>query len=701
MPLARLLRRGCPTGFLTLMPGRLRERRPMLPAGTLPTGPAAPTGHLLLSETLSAMPWGVLAFGREGVLRQLNPYAARLLGRPAAEVLGQPLAQVVPPGFPPALLAALHEALAAPGSVGGEFYLPACQQWLEMTTHPAGAEVLVYWQDITQVVTKRQQYHALAENSPDALARWDTDLRLRYANPALEAQAGQPLAALLGKTLPELGVPAALAGPYAAAVQRVFGTGQPQLHFTAFSGPQGEQYYQTRLVPELHDGQVHTVLAIAHNVTELKQAELAAAAQAHFSAQLATALPDRIMVRELATGQVQYVNRAVLPELGYDPDQVLAAHGRGEKPFPGWPSDEAALATYWAALAIDPTDELLVIEHRLRALDGTWRWYRMRGKVFARDAAGRPTQALSVATDITAEKQAAADLRQAHDRLAAVFSTTLDSLEVLRSVRDGAGVLVDFAWVLANAAAHRLTARADLVGRHLLVEEPDLRPSGVFERLRQAADQQQPAQFEQYYPQRGAGAWFYIVAAPLGDGLVVTWHDITAQKQATANLMRLQLMQQQQLANAVLAAQEAERRRIAEDLHNGLGQLLYATQLHLHALVPTTEATTFAEGKRQATELLTTAITQVRALSQQLIPTVLEDFGLAVAVQDLCRAYCPAALRLQYEVADLPPLPLPLALAAYRMAQEVIMNMVQHAEATEAHLHLTAPSGWLELRAQD
>lgn len=677
----------------------------MLPNPLLASTPAGGSGPApLTARMLHAMPWGVLALDRHDCLRLLNPVAAQLLGYPAeydeAGLLGQPLAQVLPAGFPDELRAALHEARTAPDSITGEFFLPYCQQWLEMTTVPGETEVLVYWQVITRLIAKRQQYQALADNTPDALARWDTDLRLRYANPAMEANVGQPLAALLGKTLREIGVPTSIAEPYAAAVQRVFATGQPQRHTNTLPTPQGEQYYHTRLVPELHDGQVYTVLSITHNITELKQAELEVAAQAHFSAQLAAASPDRILVRELATDKVLYVNRAVLPEVGYDPDKTMAAHLRGEAPFPGSPGDVAALTAYWAAFATATDEAVLIREHGLRALDGTWHWYRMRGKVFARDAQGRPTQALSVAANITAEKEAEAALRESHDLLQAVFNATLDSLEVLRSVRDAAGELIDFEWVLTNEAAHRLAHRPDLVGKRLLVEEPAMLASGVFEQLRRVVQQGQAADFEQHYPYDGADEWFHISAAPLDDGLVVTWHDITTRKQATAELLRLQLAQQQQLANAVLAAQEVERRRIAESLHNGVGQLLYATKMHLDAL-DATIAATFAERKRHTAQLLTTAITQVRTLSHQLIPIVLEDFGLAAAVRDICRDFSTPPLRLRCTVDDLPPLPPALALALYRMVQELTSNLVQHAAATEAHLHLREHAGWLELRATD
>ncbi len=669
-----------------------------MPTDFLPDAAGPDHWPFLPERVLHTMPWGVLALNRQAVLRLLNPYAARLLGyADASRALGRPLAQVVPADFPAELLQALHAALTAPGPVEGQFYLPYCQQWLAMTTAPGAAEVLVYWQDVTHLVAKNQQYQALADHTPDALARWDTSQRLHYANPALEALVGQPLLPLLGKTPGEIGPLPFLSDAFPMRLGQVLATGEPQRVYTT----QGEQYFQTQLVPELHNGQVHTVLSLTHDVTELKQAELAAAAQAHFNEQLATTSPDRIQVRALATNHVLYVNRPVLRELGYNPDQALAAHARGEAPFPGAPADEAALAAYWASFATASPDEVLVVEHQLQALDGTWHWYRMRGKVFAHDAQGQPSQALSITSCITLEKQAEAKLRAANDLLEAVFNATLNSLEVLTCVRDNRGKIVDFEWLLTNKAAQRLVQRTDLVGRRLLAEEPVMLTNGVFRRLRRVVARQQATEFEQYYPHEETGEWFHVVAAPFGDGVVVHWHDITARKRASAELLRLQVSQQQQLANAVLDAQEAERRRIAESLHNGLGQLLYATKLHLQAVVPPAGDTALTNAKQKTEHLLTTAIAQVRSISHQLVPIVLNDFGLAAALRDLCHTLRVPNLQVTCAVGELPSLPPPLALAFYRIAQELVANLTRHAEATQAELTLTAQASWLELRVED
>jgi PAS domain S-box-containing protein len=132
---------------------------------------------------------------------------------------------------------------------------------------------VVYGQDITPQKQREQQYQALAENTPDVLTRWTPDLRLRYANAALATKVGAPLAALLHKTKREMGLPEAVAGPYMAALQRVFDTGQPQELYHSLPTSQGNLAYHSRLVPELRDGQIETVLGIARDLTELHQTQ--------------------------------------------------------------------------------------------------------------------------------------------------------------------------------------------------------------------------------------------------------------------------------------------------------------------------------------------------------------------------------------------------------------------------------------------
>ncbi|MDF7814706.1 PAS domain-containing protein [Hymenobacter sp. YC55] len=786
-------------------------------------GLTATSSLSLFGRLVQTMPWGVLALNRLGVVTLLNAEVQRLTGLSATEAVGQLLTEVLPPDFPEDLRQTLHATATAADSVSGTFFLPHSQQWIAMTTEPGEREVLVYWQNITEVVDQKRQYQDLADNLTDGIALWGPDLRLRYANSVLVAQLNQPLLGLLGKTLTEMGAPASMSNFYTPALKQVLATGQPSDHYLAFTAPEGERHFHLRLVPDWLDGQVAQVLSIAHDITELKQAEVELRATNQFLSAAEEVARTGSYEADLKTMRFRFSDGMF--------------HLFGEKPQSFVPTLDFIDARSYpddAQLVRQVLDEAIANKasyHYLRRIhhaDGKTRQLESHGYVVC-DEAGEPIKLVGQVQDITERHEAETQLLQAtqtirhmldgspaaicllearrdeqtgqiidfifrganqaseilnqkseacllghglleyfpgvrgvffdnyvrvvetgeplrldrcytgehyHERwfdvsavkngdgiiltflditdrkrneqeqaaskrlLEAIFEATLNSLEVFRSVRDDTGQVVDFEWVLANKAAHRLVQRTDLTGKRLLAEEPAMKQSGVFERLRQVVEQKQSTDFEEHYPYDGNDAWYHIAAAPLNDGLVVNWQDITASKRATAAMLHLQLTQQQKLANAVLEAQESERRRIAESLHNGLNQLLYATKLHLEQLVPPT-APNFAEGKKKAMALLSDAISQGRTLSHQLMPTALETFGLKAALKGICHDLNSSKLHLSCSVVSFPSLNKSLELALYRMAQELANNVVKHADATQAHLNLVEHDGWLELQADD
>jgi PAS domain S-box-containing protein len=183
--------------------------------------------------------------------------------------------------------------------------------------------------------------------------------------------------------------------------------------------------------------------------------------------------------------------------------------------------------------------------------------------------------------------------------------------------------------------------------------------------------------------------------------------DISELQRLEADNLRLRLGQQQALFEAVQAAQEAERKRMAETLHNGVGQILYAAKLRLdrlHASALGPDPVLLAV-RQEAGQLLSEAIRQTRTLSHELVSLVLEEFGLAAALQDISTQMSSPQLLLRSHV-DLDeaaaPLTPSLQLALYRMAQELAQNVVKHAHgATLASLELETMPGWVLLRIQD
>ncbi len=180
--------------------------------------------------------------------------------------------------------------------------------------------------------------------------------------------------------------------------------------------------------------------------------------------------------------------------------------------------------------------------------------------------------------------------------------------------------------------------------------------------------------------------------------------DVSDVQRLEAENLALKLDQHKELLLAILQAQETERQRLGEVLHNGLGQILYATKLCLDQLdTPALHALPVLAGLHQQTgRLLADAMRQTRTLAHELVPTSLLDFGLAAAICDVCRDLSTPQLQVKCHVwGEELPLPQPVQVTLFRLAQELAHNIVRHAGATQATLELETMTSGVSLRAED
>jgi two-component system sensor histidine kinase UhpB len=151
----------------------------------------------------------------------------------------------------------------------------------------------------------------------------------------------------------------------------------------------------------------------------------------------------------------------------------------------------------------------------------------------------------------------------------------------------------------------------------------------------------------------------------------------------------------------VLAAQEAERLRIARELHDELGQTLTAVALRAEqtAQREASERPEFAE----IAELVQLGLADVRRISRELRPAALEELGLINAMISLCaRVSEQTGIRIRREFeGPIPDLPPDVELAVYRIAQEALTNAVRHSNASEVAVSLRSSSGELLLSVKD
>jgi two-component system sensor histidine kinase UhpB len=152
----------------------------------------------------------------------------------------------------------------------------------------------------------------------------------------------------------------------------------------------------------------------------------------------------------------------------------------------------------------------------------------------------------------------------------------------------------------------------------------------------------------------------------------------------------------------VLAAQEAERRRIAQELHDQIGQNLTAVVLELKRVRERIDPSE-AEALADAQELARESLEEVRRISYELRPAALDDLGLASALASLCSGIeRRAGITVQLAVADdVPALDGQVELAVYRVAQEALTNAARHARCTTVRVSLDPAVRAVLLRVSD
>ncbi len=151
-----------------------------------------------------------------------------------------------------------------------------------------------------------------------------------------------------------------------------------------------------------------------------------------------------------------------------------------------------------------------------------------------------------------------------------------------------------------------------------------------------------------------------------------------------------------------LAAQEAERERIAAELHDEVGQSMTGVLLLLEQVAPEVPATRRGEFA-EAQEATRRSVEEVRRIAQELRPELLEHLGLVSALKSLATRFTDqAGLRLEWDFApELPALEPDVELALYRVAQESLTNVVRHADASRVWLSLKPARGSVVLRVVD
>lgn len=200
---------------------------------------------------------------------------------------------------------------------------------------------------------------------------------------------------------------------------------------------------------------------------------------------------------------------------------------------------------------------------------------------------------------------------------------------------------------------------------------------------------------DKFFSMRG----HFVQTAEGGRKIAGVLMDITDKKNLQLNAEQLQVNQQKVILDAILKAQEKERKKVSEALHDSVCQLLYGINLNMQALNTGQKNVKVFNNINQ---LLNQAIKETRNISYDLTPSVLLDFGFRAGIMELVQRLSTPAFVITVDICErTDELPKDLQLSLFRIVQELLNNSMKHSEASGAVIEITSEDNCMSIKVSD
>jgi PAS domain S-box-containing protein len=344
-----------------------------------------------------------------------------------------------------------------------------------------------------------------------------------------------------------------------------------------------------------------------------------------------------------------------------------------------------------------------IMEFRLRTKDGQFRWLQCYNRPEWSADEQRVVRIHGASQDITTRKYAEEARKLSVSLLRATLESTADGLLVV----DGTGKIVHFnqrfaeLWRLPEsvlAPRDDQKALAFVADQLLCPEEFSAKVAELYEAPE--ADSFDVVQFKdgRVFERYSRPQW--LDARPVGR--VWSFRDVTERKQTEDALReagdRLHLLSQR-----LIEIQESERRHLARELHDEIGQALTATKINLESLLRETEPAARSKRAADSISLVERLLQTVRNLSLNLRPPMLDDLGLVAALRWLLDQHARTTGRevnFRHDLTD-ERFATMIETACFRVAQEALTNVTRHSRAHSVHVELCRQTEGLMLSVRD
>lgn len=435
------------------------------------------------------------------------------------------------------------------------------------------------------------------------------------------------------------------------------------------------------------DGNPSKLLGIVHELTDLKQAEKELAKEKQRFQLVAETSSDVIWDLDFKTQELWWSE-------GFE---ETFGHKRGEptENYQAWKNyihpDDKEKITKSSDQALNSDAREWKEEYRLIKSDGSTA-YMVDRAVIIRDKDGNATRMVGTMDDITEQKLAEQKLRESEEKYRHLFENNPEPMWIYNPDN------LKFVEVNHAAIEHYGYSEEEFLEMTLLDIRPDEDAEALKENVSQNSGRKSYSEEWAHLKKDGSEIKVEISATDVqyqGEThRLVLVNDVTEQRRM-----------QEKIIQSVIEGEDRERKRIAHELHDGLGQYLVAASMNLQSAK--TDADKLPKKRKKQLEtglsLLNNALLETRSIAYNLMPKAIADYGLITALENLVKDLQKSTeIDFQFEHnCDNLNLNNQYEINIYRIFQEITSNAIRHAECSVIAIELQLNEDTLTLIIRD
>lgn len=439
-------------------------------------------------------------------------------------------------------------------------------------------------------------------------------------------------------------------------------------------------------------GERIAIIGTGIDITEKKATEEKMYQSEVFYRTLATNSFDGIILTD-ENGILRNLGPSIYKISGYRPEELL-----GKNIFDFVHPEDAMLAVQSFFTEVNKESVLNYLIMRLRHATRGWVWCMVRAHNLLND----PVLGAIVIyfTDDTKRKQTEDRLRESESR----FRIMIHNLRLGIVLRDEGGEMVtcnhSALEMLGVSEEQLMTKNFSRLIQYIIHEDgtpyhEDEFPFNVTIRTEQIV---KDVVMGVYRPEKKDRVWLLVTSNPVFNdegkliNIITSYADITEQRRLSQELIQQEIQKQKIITQATIDGQERERLEIGKELHDNINQHLTTTRLYLEVARDKCSGEV-QELVNMAHKNLSDIVSEIRRLSQSLVPPTLGDIGLTESIQELCESlkrvhsFSIDFNRQPFSETDLPD---NMKLMIFRIIQEQVSNIIRHAKANTVRIQLTS-----------